>query len=100
MIQKIINILKHSSTVGSYFPAAYDADKQAPSVSLYFAHVAHLVSIVAICILIYKDINAGTIAAITYSVITMILYMMRRISSVKADLDDKSFEIEGGENEK
>lgn len=99
MINKLIQILKHSSTEGSYFPSAYDADKKAPSVTLYFAHLANFISIASICILVYRDTLSGTIAAIIYSVITMVLYLMRRVTGFKADLDDRSIEIEG-EDEK
>ena len=101
MWSKFIELLKYYSEQGARLPAAYDSDKKGASVTLLFTHIANLVAIISIAILVYKDTTNGTIAAILYSIITMILYMMRRVTSFKADLDDKSIEIEGEDsNEK
>lgn len=101
MIRRIKELLKFSSKNGLYLAMAYDNDKSGPSVTLLFAHLANAVALVSIIILMSKDIVLGTTAAILYSVITMVLYIMRRITKFKVDLDDKSIDLEGGdENEK
>lgn len=94
MIKRIKELLVYWSTNGANLPLAHDVDKGKGSITLLFANTAHYLSVVIIAILAYKDINNGALAAITYSVITMVLYMMRRITSFKADLDDRSIELE------
>lgn len=97
-MQKIIDFLKFGSTTGWFLGAAHDADKPGPSASLLFAHIANLVAIGAIITLIVKDTLQGTIAAMMYSVLMIVFYLMRRIKSFKADLDDRSIELDGGED--
>ena len=101
MFKRIKEIFEFSAKQGLNLPSAYDADKKGPSVTLLFTHVANAVAIISIILLMIKDINLGTTAAIIYSVITMVLYMMRRVTKFKVDLDDKSIDLEGGDkNEK
>lgn len=97
MIKSIKELLLYFSRTGAPTPTAYDADKKGPSTTLLFANSAHYLTLVVIAILAYKDINNGAMAAIIYSVITMVLYMMRRLSKVKVDADDRSIELDSGE---
>lgn len=97
MIDKIKQFFEFASKNGLYFPGAYDNDKQGPSASLLFAHVANIVAIWGLITLINKDALQGVLAAISYSVLMIVFYLMRRISSFKADLDDKSIELDSGE---
>lgn len=97
MIKRLKQLFEFGGKTGFYTPNAYDHDKGGPSVTLLFANTAHYLSVIIIAALAYKDVNNGAIAAITYSVITMVLYLMRRITSLKADLDDRSIELESEE---
>lgn len=97
-MQKLIDFFKYSSEQGTRLPAAFDKDKLGPSASLLFAHLANTVAIGGIITLIVKDTLQGTIAAMMYSVLMIVFYLMRRIKSFKADLDDKSIELESGED--
>jgi hypothetical protein len=98
-MEKIKQFFKYSSEKGLRLPAAFDNDKPGPSASLLFAHLANTVAIGAIITLTVKDELPGTIAAIVYSVLMIVFYLMRRIKSFKADLDDKSIEFDGGDND-
>lgn len=100
MWDTIKKIFKHSSTEGSYFPSAFDKDKLGPSFTLYCAHIANAVAIGSIIYLVTQDAKSGTISAIVYSVITMVLYLMRRISSFKVDADDGEISLESEPEEK
>lgn len=97
-MEKLIQLLKFGSEQGFRLPSAFDADKPGPSASLLFAHLANTVAIAAIINLIVKDTLAGTIAAMIYSVLMIVFYLMRRLTKFKADLDDKSIEFDGGED--
>lgn len=100
MLDKIKQILEFSSKNGLYLPAAYDADKEGPSVSLLFSHVANMVAIISIIYLVIKDTSTGTLAAIIYASLMLVFYLMRRITKFKADLDDGSLELENEEEKK
>ncbi len=98
-MQKIIQFFKYSSEQGLRLPSAYDNDKPGPSASLLFAHLANTVAIGGIITLIVKDTLQGTIAAIMYSVLMIVFYLMRRIKSFNVDLDDKQISMESGNDE-
>jgi hypothetical protein len=98
MIQKIKDFLEFASTQGLRLPGAYDAEKQGPSVSLLFSHVANAIAVLGIGLSINKDVLSGTVLAMIYSVLMLVFYLMRRIKSFKADLDDKSISLDSGED--
>jgi hypothetical protein len=99
MIKKIKELYEFSAKTGFFLPAAYDFDKPGPSVSLLFAHISFYVAIGSIIYLIYKDVNLGTVAAISFAVVYFIFYMLRKLTKAKVDLDDKSFELENGSDD-
>lgn len=99
MWQKLLKILEFGSTNGYFFPAAFDQEKKGPSTTLLFTHIANAVAIGSIIYLVTQDAKSGTISAIVYSVITMVLYLMRRITSFKVDADDGEIELTSEEKE-
>lgn len=98
MLDKLKAFLEFSSKNGLYLPSAYDNDKGGPSVSLLFSHVANFVAIVSIIYLVIKDTTAGTISAMIYASLMLVFYLMRRIVKFKADLDDRSIELDSEES--
>lgn len=99
MLDKIKKILEFLSVNGAHLPAAYDADKKGPSVSLWFSHVAFTVAIAGIISLLIKDTTTGVIAAMIFSGLQTVFYLIRRLTKAKFDLDDKSVELEGDEDD-
>jgi hypothetical protein len=99
-MEKLKQFFEFASTNGLWLLSAFDKDKPGPSASLLFAHAANAVALGAIITLIIKDTLQGTIAAMMYSVLMIVFYLMRRLTKFKADLDDKSIEIEGEDNDK
>ncbi len=99
MINRIKEILEFGSTNGYHTAAAYDADKKGPSTTLMFANTAHYLTIIIIAALAFKDLENAATAAILYSIITMILYMMRRLTKVELDVDDRSVKLDSGEKD-
>lgn len=94
MLDRIKDILKFSAKNGLYFPAAYDKASNGPSVSLLFSHISFWVTTFAIIYLIIKDIESGVIAATVQSALMLVFYLLRRLSKVKFDLDDKAIELD------
>lgn len=99
MLDKIKAFFEFASTNGLFLPSAYDAKAKGPSVSLLFSHIANLVAIVSILILMNKDALQGNIAAMIYAALMICFYLLRTLSKVKFDLDDKSVDLQGGEDE-
>lgn len=100
MLDKLKLLFEFFSKNGAYLPSAYDAEKQGPSVTLYFSHIAFLIAIIGICFLLAKDLNAGVLAAMVFSGVQTVFYLIRRLSKAKFDLDDRQIELEGEDNEK
>lgn len=82
-------------TTGIKFPFAHDATTGKPSITLFFPYVTGFISIVSVIALHFKlDLVIASLTCIVFWLIAMILYMLRRISKAKFDLDDKSFELD------
>ena len=94
MLDKIKQLLEFSSKNGLFLPAAFDKASKGPSVSLLFAHISFWVTTFAIIYLIIKDIESGVIAATIQSALMLVFYLLRRLSKVKFDLDDKAIELD------
>lgn len=93
MLQEIKKFFEFGAKKGLNFPAAYDAISKGPSITLLLVHLSSYMAMTSIAFLLYKDILAGTIAAITYAVLMLVFYMLRKLTNAKFDLDDKSFEL-------
>lgn len=99
MLESIINEIKHIFNKGIKLPMAYDFITKMPSVTLLFPYVAFIVLTYAEVLLIQKDPMEGSLVALGVWFLATVLYMIRKISKAKFDLDDKSFELEGGDTD-
>lgn len=102
MIQKLKDFIKGLSTMGINFPYAFDPVTKQASVTLLFAYTTFLLTIVSVIALHFKlDLLVATITTMGFWVIAVIFYLIRNLQKAKFDLDDKSFELEGeDDNEK
>ena len=99
-MQNMKDALKKSAEEGLYFPVAYDASKKQASATLFFMYLANVLALVSIIWLHFQnDPFVATITAAIYSVVWTVLYMMRRLQKAKFDLDDRSIELDSGEEE-
>lgn len=97
MLKALKQFFEFSSKNGLYLPNAYDQDKEAPSITLLIVHLANIVALASIIYLAVQDRKAGAISAIVYAVISMVLYLMRRITKFSVDVDDGELSAESGE---
>lgn len=85
---------------GLYLPFAHDANRNEPSVTLLFMYIFNLCAFASIIYLHIKDSAlTAALTTLTYSIVWTVLYMMRSIQKAKFDLDDKSIDLEGDEDE-
>lgn len=98
--------IKKICTEGMRFPYAHDTTTGKPSITLMFPYITFMLAVVSAVVLHFNvGLLMATITCIGFWVIATILYMMRRISKAKFDIDDGSFEIDsekenGEHNEK
>lgn len=98
--QGIKDAFSKTAKEGLYLPFAHDANREEPSVTLLFMYVFNLCALASIVYLHIKD-SAFTAACTTllYSIVWTVLYMMRSIQKAKFDLDDRSIDLEGDEED-
>lgn len=75
--------------------AAYDGATGKPSITLFAVHITLWL---AAGTLLFGSMEKFW-GALTFYVVTMVLYLIRRITKFKADLDDRSLELEGGQDD-
>jgi hypothetical protein len=98
MSEKVKQFFVKASTEGLYLPVAHDAGK--PSVTLFFMYLSNLLAVVSLALLHVKgDAFTATTTTAIYAVVQTVLYMFRRLQKAKFDLDDKSVELEGEEDD-
>lgn len=98
MLDAILNELKHIFNKGIKLPMAYDFVTKLPSVTLLFPYIAFIVLTYAEILLIQKDPMEGSLVALGVWFLATVLYMIRKLNKARFDLDDKSFELEGGDD--
>ena len=95
MLQKIKDIWKSWTTNGIFLPFAHDPTTNKPSITLFFPYATFCLSTLSIVALHFKkDLAIATWTTIGFWIIATVLYMLRRITKAKFDLDDKSIELD------
>lgn len=79
------------------FPFAIDKVTKKPSVTLFFAYVSFILSLVVVCYLTYRDVIAGSAAALMLFFGSLLMYRLRRLDSFSIDLDDKEIKVNSGD---
>lgn len=94
----IKEFFKNASENGLRLPFAFDPVKNAPSVTLFFMYLAGLLVLISLVLLHINDkFVVATSATIIFWILTTVFYLIRTIARAKIDLDDKSLELESGE---
>lgn len=96
---KFKELYKEITDAGIGFPFIRDAHTKEPSMTMTFALLSFMVAITGIIFLTLKSVAEGSIAAILFWVICMVFYRIRKLDKFKIDLDDKSIELEGSDDE-
>lgn len=92
-------LYKELSEQGIGFPFIRDAHTKEPSMTMTFALVSFMVAITGVIFLTLKSVTEGSIAAILFWVICMVFYRIRKLDKFKIDLDDKSIELDGSDDD-
>lgn len=92
-------LYKELAENGIPVPFIRDTQINKPSMTLTFAYVSFIVAMTGIIFLTIKEIVLGTTAAIMFWVLCMVFYRIRKLDKFKIDLDDKSIELDGGDED-
>lgn len=96
----ITDKFKDWSNHGVKFLYANDASTGKPSITLFFAYVTFwLAAIGSVAVYFKPDVLTASINSTVFWVGALIFYRLRSLDKVKFDLDDKSFELSGDEDE-
>lgn len=99
MFEKILLKWRSWATNGIYLPFIHDPSTKTPSITLLFPYVTFALSVASIIALHFKiELFVATTTTLMFWLVSTILYMIRRITKAKIDLDDKSVELDGGED--
>lgn len=97
LLSKIKEQFKEWNQVGMRIPVA--SDNGTPSITMLFTYVSFLAVLLSLIYLhVYPDKPVPTLISILAWSISLLIYRIRKIDKVSIDLDDKSIEIEGSEN--
>lgn len=98
---KLASILKTWSVRGMYLPLAYDKQSNGPSVTLFFVWLSGIISCIASISLMFTDKTlTAAFVSISFWALAVVFYRLRKLDSFKLDLDDKTIELNGDDNEK
>lgn len=97
MFEKIKQILEFSSKNGWYLPSAYDQSSQGPNIALLYSHLTFCLTFV-FCMLLGYDgkFLTAAVTSMIFWVVATVFFLIKRLKTFKADLDDKSIELDGG----
>ena len=99
MFEKFLAKWRNWAVNGVYVPFIYDQSTKGPSMTLAFSYITFVLSILSIIALHFKvELFVATTTTLVFWLIATILYMIRKITKAKFDLDDKSFELDNGED--
>lgn len=96
MFRQLKKILEFSSKNGLYFPSAYDQKARGPSVSLFFAYISFIMTNVLIILYSVENLAQAVIMSMICTFMYLVFYLIRKLSKVKFDLDDKEIELDSG----
>lgn len=80
-------------------PYAYSADTKGPSITLLFLWVSGMLTTASLIALNFTDTFTAACASMCFFTITMVFHRMRRLDKFKIDLDDRSIELDAGDDE-
>lgn len=85
--------------VGLKLPMAYDHRVKGPSVNLLNLYIATILSVTSLVSLHINNHTEATIACLTFWASANVFYAIRKLTSAKFDLDDKSVELTNEEKD-
>lgn len=100
ILSKIQEWLKNSAERGMNLPLAYDASNGGPSITLLIFYIAMIMTVGSLTAFHFlpDKLLQPCLLTLLFLGLSFVFYRMRNLDKVKFDLDDKSIELEGGDD--
>lgn len=93
------NLFKKWSQIGVMWPFVHDGSTKKPSITIAFAYVSYIMVVISVICLHFKpELLTATLTTISVWLAAVVFYMLRKLTKAKVDLDDRSFELDGGDD--
>lgn len=100
MLKKIAKIWEKWSKEGMNLPYAHDPVQKQASVTLLSFYIMLLLAVLSLVALHLKvELLAATSMTLLAWAMSFVFYKLRRLDRAKIDLDDKSIELDGDDEE-
>lgn len=98
MLENLKEYIKNSFKDGFAVPLFKDDGK--PSATFTFAYTSFIVAILAeLYFILNGDYLASTATAIVFWALAVVFYRLRKLDHVKFDIDDKTIELDGEDDD-
>lgn len=91
--QKLKNWLNKLHDPGIKFPMACDTQHDVPSSTLFFTYLSFLIAYASVIVLIMTNPLYGAIGAGGLYILSLVFYLMRRVSVFRVDINDGELEL-------
>lgn len=95
----LAKIANNWSKTGLKLPLIYDHTTGAASFRLFCAYISFITALGSVVALHWFQVEIATWTAIGLYSLSMVFYMLKRLSKASIDLDDKSIALESAETE-
>lgn len=105
MLDKILAKIKEWSETGMKWPFVHDPTSKSPSVTLMFFYISFFMAALFVGLSSGMQVAKGDylmaiVGPIFMYVLGFVFYRLRKLDSFKIDLDDKSIELDGDDEDK
>lgn len=98
MFKGLNNFFDKASNHGLKLPFAWDPVSKKPSITLLFPYVTFAMAVISLIVLhFYPTAIIATAMTLLFWAMSVVFYLLRKLSKAKFDLDDKSIDLEGGQ---
>ena len=99
-MQKLKEIWTAWCTTGIHWPYLFDPTTNQPSITLGLLYITSLLMIGSLIGLHIKDdLLTATLTSIMVWILAYVMYRLRKLDSFKINLEEKSIELDGDDNE-
>jgi hypothetical protein len=98
MLEKLNKIYKYLTEKGIPMPLGYDPVSKKPSITITFAHFTFTIAVFAVFRYLNNMCNImQVLVCIMFWSMSTVFYLIRQINKAKFNLQQQSFEFEGGD---
>jgi hypothetical protein len=96
----IKDLFKSWATDGVRFLYAFDSTTKLPSITLFFSYITFWIAVAgSISVYFNSNLLFASINSTIFWMLAFVMYRIRSLDRVKFDLDDRSLELSGDEDE-